>query len=152
MTKFYTGIGARGTPSDFLEKMTIIASFLEGKGYTLRSGGAIGADSAFEKGVKILKTIYHPKQATPEAIEIASKVHPAWENCNDWVRKLHGRNAMQVLGDVMKTPSEFLICWTFEGKTIGGTATAIKIAQQNEIPVYNLATELKELKLFLKGL
>lgn len=49
--KFYTGIGSRNTPANILELMEDIAFKLAEKGWTLRSGGAKGADSAFEKGV-----------------------------------------------------------------------------------------------------
>lgn len=41
-------VGSRETPSDILEKMTSIGKYLSDKGYTLQSGGAIGADMAFE--------------------------------------------------------------------------------------------------------
>jgi predicted Rossmann fold nucleotide-binding protein DprA/Smf involved in DNA uptake len=48
---YYAGIGARSTPPQILSVMTRLASKLEGMGYTLRSGGAAGADTAFERGV-----------------------------------------------------------------------------------------------------
>lgn len=48
---YYTGIGARKTPPDILKVMETLAWHLAAKGWTLRSGGAGGADSAFEKGV-----------------------------------------------------------------------------------------------------
>jgi len=143
--KFYTGVGARKAPPNILKEMTKIASFLEDKGYTLRSGGAEGSDQAFESGVKELKEIYVPKQATSESIELASKVHPAWYNCNYWVQKIHGRNVMQVLGLTLDKPSSFLICWTKDGRTVGGTATAMKIAGQNNIPIYNLNKDSEKL-------
>lgn len=50
--KFYTGIGSRNTPEDILEIMSDLAFILHKKGWTLRSGGADGADLAFEEGVK----------------------------------------------------------------------------------------------------
>lgn len=46
----YTGIGSRKTPTAVLATMEAIARFLGEKGLTLRSGGAIGADAAFERG------------------------------------------------------------------------------------------------------
>jgi len=48
--------------------------------------------------------------------------------CSDYAKKLHGRNVKQVLGDDLKTPSDFLLCWTKEGKDVGGTRTAIVLA------------------------
>ena len=46
----YAGIGSRETPPDILLKMVKIGCHLAKMGWTLRSGGAPGADSAFEKG------------------------------------------------------------------------------------------------------
>lgn len=47
----YAGVGSRETPRDILQAMAHIAIALYGHGFTLRSGGAPGADTAFEKGV-----------------------------------------------------------------------------------------------------
>lgn len=57
-TLLYAGIGSRETPRSILDLMTAIARKLEALGYTLRSGGATGADTAFEEGVERLKEIY----------------------------------------------------------------------------------------------
>ena len=51
MYKYYTGIGSRKTPENILKKFKDIATFLETKQYILRSGGAEGADSAFESAL-----------------------------------------------------------------------------------------------------
>ena len=50
MSKIYTGIGSRNTPKEVLELMKTIGKYLGCLGYELRSGGADGADSAFESG------------------------------------------------------------------------------------------------------
>ena len=49
-TKTYAGIGSRRTPPEILRLMERMALILSGAGYTLNSGGAKGADSAFENG------------------------------------------------------------------------------------------------------
>lgn len=146
--KFYAGIGSRSTPDSELAKMTSIASFLEGRGYTLRSGGAEGADKAFESGVfqPSMKEILRPKHATKEAQEIASKVHPAWHMCNEYVRQLHGRNAQIVLGKNLDHPIEFMIAYTIS-PTVGGTSLGIKLAQQRNIPVFNMAERVEVIAL-----
>jgi hypothetical protein len=66
------------------------------------------------------------------------RVHPYWDNLTQGGKKLHTRNACQVLGADLKTHVDFVICWTPDGKPSGGTRTAIIIAEQNGIPVYNL--------------
>lgn len=50
MYRSYAGIGSRETPHHVLMDMVRIAKLLYSLGYTLRSGGADGADSAFEMG------------------------------------------------------------------------------------------------------
>lgn len=148
--KYYTGVGARKTPKEVLEIMTLTARWLEAKGWILRSGGAQGADTAFEQGIfSNRKHIFRANHATEEAMEIAKKFHPAWEKMTPYAQKLHGRNAFQVLGLDLETPSKMLICWTPDGcishqeRTIstGGTGTAISIASAYHIPVFNLQRE-----------
>ena len=56
---YYAGIGSRETPKNKCRLMTKIAKILSGK-YTLRSGGADGADSAFEAGAGDNKQIFLP--------------------------------------------------------------------------------------------
>ncbi len=145
---FYTGIGSRETPTNVLAQMTYLAKLLAEYRYTLRSGGADGADTAFENG-STLKEIYlpwpkfndnksHLFSPTQEAFEIAKTIHPVWDKLSIGAQKLHARNIHQVLGKDLKTPSEFLVCWTKNGKESGGTATAIKLTKLHNIPVYNL--------------
>lgn len=139
--KFYTGIGSRSTPKEELEKLTSIAEYLESIGFILRSGGAEGADTAFENGVKDSqnKTILRPKHSTREAEEVASQIHPMWSACNDYARKLHGRNVQLVLGERLDTPSKFVLAWTFDGKERGGSRTGLVLAKKLSIPTFNLA-------------
>lgn len=141
MIKYYTGVGSRETPLNILKIMTLLASYLAKKGFVLRSGGAIGADSAFERGCNLVggkKEIFYAADATQEALIIAKQIHPAWHRCSENAKKLHARNCFQVLGKDLKTPSEMLVCWTKDGRHIGGTRTAIKLALNNHILVINL--------------
>ena len=52
MSFTYAGIGSRSTPPEVQAVMRTLANNLEYTGFTLRSGGAKGADSAFEHGVE----------------------------------------------------------------------------------------------------
>jgi hypothetical protein len=141
MSKFYTGVGSRSTPPYILEIMTRLARKLAIEGWTLRSGGALGADTAFENGVTSVnapKEIFLASDANKAALEMASIIHPAWHKCSDYVRKLHARNCFQVLGRDLRSPSSFLVCWTLNGADIGGTRTAIVLARNHNIEVINL--------------
>lgn len=137
----YAGIGSRRrTPAFIHDMMTASARRLEQMGYILRSGGAEGADKAFEAGVIYPdhKEIYRPKHATPQAIEIASEYHGHWDNCDSYTRKLHGRNVFIILGPNFDTPVDFVICYTPDGKDSGGTGLGIRISHDANIPVFNL--------------
>jgi predicted Rossmann fold nucleotide-binding protein DprA/Smf involved in DNA uptake len=46
----YTGIGSRKVPGSVFDKFVSIGSELGNLGFTLRSGGADGCDTAFESG------------------------------------------------------------------------------------------------------
>ena len=164
MTKFYTGIGARNTPKEILDVMYDIGRDLGDYDYTLRSGAADGADSAFEKGcdsVRGLKEIYLPWKEfnnnqsvlydiTPDAYEIAEKLYGArWTFIGMPVKRLMTRNIHQVTGKTLDKPSDFVVCWTPDGcrtkskrtKNTGGTGQAIAYADTMSVPVFNLYNE-----------
>jgi len=151
----YAGIGSRETPEEVLIKMEKIAFCLAQRyDAVLRSGGAIGADSAFEAGCDRAngkKEIFYAKEwqnrikptkeAWKEAEYIASQIHPAWDRCNEYVRKLHSRNCFQILGVGLNSPVDMVVCYAKEykyGDPQGGTRTAIMLAREHNLPVYNL--------------
>jgi len=173
--KFYAGIGSRETPSHIQRVMTSLAKELCQMGYTLRSGNAEGADQAFACGVlddkaqiwlpwesfnidfqvKHSSHTYKTVQPTDrEAWESIEQFHPAPNRLGQQGIKLMARNYRQVVG-FNEPNSEFVVCWTTDGKELGGTAQAIKIARHFKIPVYNLydfnkeevLTEIKKLNL-----
>ena len=178
--KYYTGIGSRETPISVLEAMYSIAQHLYKNEWTLRSGGAPGADQAFEWGVadeyeedngwpcheiylpwptfqQNQRSWLMPKRTKPqdEAYEIAAQYHPAWNYLKPWGKTLHARNVHQALGyDVTNPePSEFIVCWTKGAKGEGGTGQALRIAKAYNIKIYDLADEeqAKELVVKLDG-
>ncbi|NLV87657.1 MAG: hypothetical protein GX025_10665 [Clostridiales bacterium] len=143
----YTGIGSRQTPAEVLNSFTRLAKWLDKRSFILRSGGADGADSAFEAGTTN-KEIYLPwknfngnpsplHQISPDAELIAQKFHPAWDKCTQGVKKLHARNVYQILGSDLQTPSQFIICWTPNGTGSGGTGQALRIAHHYNIPIFD---------------
>ncbi len=151
---FYAGIGSRETPEDICGMMSDIGRALFNRGYIMRSGGATGADRAFDMGTPgdAIVEIFLPwdgfngqrdnMRLTPgelgNARQIAEKYHPNWPACSEGARKMHTRNVFQVLGRDLATPSRFVICWTKDGKASGGTGQALRIAQAYEIPIINL--------------
>ena len=161
MKRIYAGIGSRETPPSVCAEMTAIAEQLDLLGFTLRSGGADGADAAFENGVLLeapqiflpwkgfnnRKGLLVPDSSSLDAAKIASKFHPNWERLTYGARKLHTRNVAQVLGADLKTPCDFIVCWTKDGKASGGTGQALRIATAYDVKIYNLfnQTDRKDL-------
>ena len=121
--KFYTGIGSRETPQPILDLMEALGEALCRHNWVLRSGGAKGADSAFERGALKARPKYGAAnrpieiwlpwegfEHRPEGngwdyvlghtadAEIAERFHPAWDRCSQGARKLHTRNVGQILG------------------------------------------------------
>lgn len=138
--KYYAGIGSRKTPVYILHGMTRIAEKLRETGWTLRSGGAFGADKAFEAGAENKKEIYTAKSEIPPwAFETVDKFHPAPHRLKEYVRRLHARNAMILLGTDQANPVKFICCWTPNGEITGGTGQALRIAEHYGIEVRNLA-------------
>jgi len=156
IAKRYAGIGSRETPVAVLDLINRVALRLEQLGWYLNTGGADGADAAFANGIAN-KRIYLPWAGyngvtgividSPLSYQLAAKYHPNWLALKQGAQKLMARNCHQVLGDDLKTPVQFVLCWTRDGadgvtvptsiKT-GGTGQAIRIAADHHIPVYNL--------------
>ena len=148
----YAGIGSRETPEDIYFRLMTSSKKLAQKGFTLRSGGADGADKACETGAILglgEREIYLPWKkfngnASPlfnvskEALKLAEEYHPTWERLSHGAKLLMGRNCYQVLGLSLNDPVEFILCWTKDGGATGGTGQALRIAEDWQIPVYNL--------------
>lgn len=158
--KLYAGIGSRETPEPVLKLMFKIASILARKGYTLRSGAAEGADTAFELGCVSAggkKEIWLPWKGFNDHEDTKLYPNPGhfakaeaslshWAKLTQGAKRLHARNVGQVFGMHLEEPVDFVLCWTPDGATTrdectsktGGTATAIKLASDNKIPVINM--------------
>jgi len=147
-TNYYTGIGSRKTPESLKPVIKDVAQKMNAIGYTLRSGGAVGADSFFEEYAE-RKDIFLPWKGfngnksllytiPEEAYDMAKEFHPAWNRCSLGARKMHARNVSQILGQDLKTPTEFVVCYTTDGKHSGGTGQALRIASEMKIPIFNL--------------
>ncbi|MFZ3481996.1 hypothetical protein [Sphingomonas sp. 3-13AW] len=159
----YAGIGSRETPGVSAKypgrvcgSMRVIAQRLHASGLTLRSGGAEGADEAFEagsspersevfiirRGIRGSRSPLYPRpenaHITAEAEKLASLLHPKWAACGDYARQMHTRNMHQVLGVRLDSPSRFIIAWTKDGADTGGTGQAIRCGWHKGVPVVNL--------------
>ena len=114
-----TGIGTRKTDKQAFAMLYKIARRMAHQGWELRSGGAIGADTAWERGWDGFDAtqIFLSRGTSPviakntacgrisdygdiwlEAEDIASRIHPRWENLDEISQALHTRNVFQILG------------------------------------------------------
>ena len=169
---YYTGIGSRSTPEHQLQLMVRLAQHLASHDFVLRSGGAAGADTAFEHGCDLEggeKQIFLPwngfnnrnqniddgifANVDDAALAMAQEFHPNWDACSAGAKRLHARNCYQVLGLDLNTPSTFVLCWTPGGLGRGGTGQAIRIAHSREIPVFDLGSDnvLSKLDAYLQS-
>lgn len=148
--KFYAGIGSRATPLGVKRVLEPYVKALRLMGYTLRTGGAYGADQYFEEcSLEPLRQA--PKDVEPVVVylpwegyttpsgkglsyhrvvgergllqEEASCHHPAWVKCSEATRKLHARNVAILLGEDLKQHAQFVICWTGDGVECGEETT-----------------------------
>lgn len=169
----YAGIGSRLTPVSILGAMTWTGMDLAYRNYILRSGGAAGADFAFELGCETAalhshKEIYLPwkgyNESTSdlytipeEAFVIAEEFYHknCWKGIRPAVKKLMARNTLQILGKNLDNPVEFVVCWTNDGcesqstrtRKTGGTGQALALASSLDIPIVNMKNENWERKL-----
>lgn len=133
-------MGSRKAPLFVLYLFSLLAQVFEQKGMILRSGGALGADSAFSDALSapggrsqifVTNSVKKPNYFNPQAIYgqsfdglyrqamrliIDNRIHKKWENCSQAALDLHNRNVFQVLGLDLKTHSEFVLCWTPRGE------------------------------------
>ncbi len=143
--KFFAGIGSRSTPLEIQDLMTRASKKLAEEGWILRSGGAKGADKAFERGA-IQKESFASKDAEPWAFEEAKQHMPTdregFEAWTPHVRGLIARNMMQILGRGALEPVTFVLCWApstiYTDSSAGGTGWAIRCALAHKIRVHNM--------------
>lgn len=155
--KYYGGIGSRKCPEFAVNLAVIVGSEMYDRGIVLRSGHADGMDKAFERGHDLaqdraqgepLKEIWLPEKGFnksdsslynihPDAYRIAKRIHPNWKACNEFARNAHARNCHQVLGKDLNSPICALLCYTENAEVVGGTATALRLAMELGIPIFN---------------
>lgn len=158
---YYAGIGSRKTPPHILKLMRNIGYQLATLDSILRSGGADGADSAFEEGanqhIGACCEIFLPWpkfnnhhspfcHVSDDALELTAQYHPAWHKCSPAVQKLHARNAQIIFGHDLKTPVNAVICWTPGANGGGGTGQALRLAYSRKITIVDLGQKEAELK------
>lgn len=145
--RVYAGVGSRETPIYALAVMLYLSRHLS-SGYVVRSGGAEGADMAFELACNNKCEIFLPwrgfRSSSREFINIDNRINrlsellidgklikniPAIHNTeilrrskNESSLKLHRRNCNQILGRGLNNPASFMVCWT-DDKAISASMT-----------------------------
>ena len=137
MNKYFTGVGSRETPTEILALMRNYSRIMTLKGWSFRSGGADGADTAFAQGWcdayaeddsvpngeiylpwngfnylnnrSINCVLVTDKEIIEQAQNFLKDIHPAFSKLTRGSLALHTRNVFQVLGSDLQTPSQGLI-------------------------------------------
>jgi predicted NAD-dependent protein-ADP-ribosyltransferase YbiA (DUF1768 family) len=156
----YGAVGSRSLPRNHpLARLAEgTAARLERLGYVQYSGGADGADRAFERGVSkstnkiVFRPEYDRDKQLPagymvidgpkarEARSIAMAVTSDFTKLDQWGQDLHTRNAFQVLGPDLKRPVEFLLAIpkAEPPERVRGTRATMAMAAANGIEVIDL--------------
>ena len=164
----YAGVGSRETPEKILVRMRAVGELLGRDGFVCRSGGAVGADSAFEEGSDAAggkKRIFIAWRKLSEermarnvpgaasdvvgidsederiAREVLRSLGKNYDNYSRGAASLQARNVRQILGERKDCPAVAVVAWTRDGKMLGGTATALRLAEMRGVPIINLGSE-----------
>lgn len=169
MSKIYTGIGSRDITDEEHNIITQIAWHFAKAGWTLRSGGAGGADTAFEKGCagnqgkaeifipwkgfgtkieNVNSKRYIPNEDKFQAAKeyLLVDIIPWFEKMSQGAQKLHGRNFYQLYG-VDNTASDLMVYCADDDKNgtpKGGSRTAVLLARKAGVPTYNIRDEAQK--------
>ena len=161
----YAGVGSRDTPEPVMRLMRELAAMMAEAGRILRSGGAIGADTAFYEGVQeaggpreifLAKARSGIKGSILHVSDVQRRMALAFHPAPDAIRPVAGdprdrrhshlalmaRNGNQVFGTDFTMPSDLVLCWTEGGKGCGGTGQAIRLARSAGIPVLDLGAPI----------
>jgi len=156
----YSGIGSRDVPDNIVTIIHKMAKSLADADFTLRSGGAVGCDTAFDEAAYDTiehKEIYKPfglhrksipwikVLKSPEAMKIANDHHPLdVREMPVNKAKYLCRNPYTILGEDLKTPSKFVLYWMPLDKETGGTAHSLRIAKTFRVPIFMVPDKMKE--------
>lgn len=166
----YVGCGSSEAPGHILDVMTSIAELLAGKGLTLRVSDQSGADQAFRRGSGGRYFMYTAiDTGFPGAIPaeltggnrptLARRLNPRFPLLPRREKQWEITAVSLVAGICTSNHAKMLICWTPDGAVkpeeftseTGNTARYLRIANQLNVPVYNLARE-RDLKTVHKWL
>ncbi len=149
----YTGIGSRKISNVGPQVALIepVAQELARSGWTLRSGGARGCDSAFEYFTRevahaLPPEIFYPRNVPDWCYDMVQKYldFPAkWRGFDEGVQALIARDMQQILGEDAKSPTRAVLYWTpldepHLSPLGGGTRYAVRCALDHGIPCLNL--------------
>lgn len=141
----FAGIGNRDLPVGVYSLLSALGTVYATQGYVLRSGGARGADNAFQEGYEaaVGRTgkIFLPRRdhtTVPKwQHQLIRVFHPNPDALRHVPYCLMARNCEIILGKDGNDPVEFVACWAVSEHS-GGSAFGIRLARWAGIPVVNL--------------
>lgn len=167
--RWYTGVGSRHAPAEIIRRSVALAIALQKLGLSLRTGDAIGCDTAFAvgSGGRVIRTsagLIERETLTGTQVQIFKPTAtigwtvPALRACLDYSedfmrrpeshRQLLLRNMRQVLGPKGNDPTNFLVYWSPAPHCVcidraksdgGGTRYAVRRAHLSAVPCFHLS-------------
>lgn len=156
---FYVGTGSRQTPEVVRKEMTRLARDLNKIGFTMRSGHQEGADQAFEHGARVKAEIYVPSSelSVPTKFKgsklfaldkfdekdskglrsLVKKQFRPRSNTDAGTYDAMTTSYLQMMGNKSGMKSAFVACWIPVDNKRHSTDHTIRMAQENDVPVYN---------------
>lgn len=169
--KPYVITGNADTPADVLEKFRELALKLESMGFIARTSAFEGPDQIVDKVLQI-KEIHLPWSpfneresklsfSSKNSLEIAEAFHPSFSGLKPGVQKFLSKNVRMALGNNLKSPALFLVCYSQDGaesaaeKSIktGNIGHLIAVCSAIPIPIFNFGKPDAEQRLlnYLSG-
>lgn len=164
--KPYVVTGNKEAPPSIVAELESLVKRIEALGYTTRTGGLDGVDSAVEK-VSTKLELYLPWKGFAEkesklywnddlAMQAAKKYSPVFDNLKPVVQAFLAKNARMVLGTKFDSNALFLLCWSDDGaeakkdvtSRTGNVGHVILIANSIGIPIFNLGNEDTKQRLY----
>ena len=160
--RYYAGIGSRTITDQEKNIIKTIAKRLADNGFVVYSGNAEGSDISFQEGSELKCVLLLPWKGfnkkcydvtkslaqfpvgdSPEGQASIKDYHPLPGSLSHGGRLMMARNWHQIMGFDIYPQVEFVICCAnrVDGKILGGTGQACRIAEAFGLPVFNIRDE-----------
>ena len=134
----YAGFGSWNTPAHIVVVIESLGRALAEAGWTLRTGGAAGAESAFERGCDAVggrkELVGRPADIESASAQFWPETLLPWAQLSANTRALLAQSACQILGPDLDAPAKFLAYWKSTDGRSFEIDHALQIAAAHAVP------------------